>query len=310
MTGDFYVHPQGIVEPGATIGPGSRIWAFSHVLPGALVGAECNICDHVFIENDVSIGDRVTIKSGVQLWDGITLEDDVFVGPNTAFTNDPYPRSKKHPEAYSRTVVRRRASIGANATILPGVTIGPGAMIGAGAVVTHSVPPNAMVTGNPGRVVEFVDPYRDRPLAPLDHPDRALQIPAARLVSLPVIAEERGKLTVAQFESGLPFAPLRCFFVSDVPQYEVRGLHAHRIQHQFLVCVHGSCNVVLDDGAHSDEIHLHTPSMGLHVPPLIWGVQYKYSPGAVLLVLTSGMYDPADYIREYEELNSLAVRSR
>src|SRR5690606_10028189 len=118
-------------------------------------------CDHVFIENDVIIGDRVTIKSGVQLWDGITLEDDVFVGPNATFTNDRFPRSKAYPEEFARTTVSRGASLGANCTILPGLTIGMNAMIGAGAVVTRSVPPNAIVVGNPAKIVGYVNTKPD-----------------------------------------------------------------------------------------------------------------------------------------------------
>ena len=103
----------------------TRIWAFAHVLPGARIGADCNICDGVFVENDVVVGDRVTVKCGVQLWDGVTLEDDVFVGPNATFTNDRFPRSRRYPDGVRlATVVRRGASIGANATILPGVEIG------------------------------------------------------------------------------------------------------------------------------------------------------------------------------------------
>src|SRR6476469_11025366 len=125
-----YIHPQAIVESSA-VGAGTRVWAFAHVLPGAVIGGDCNICDGVFIENDVRVGDRVTVKCGVQLWDGITLEDDVFVGPNATFTNDPFPRSRQYPTSFPRMVVKRGASIGANATLLPGITIGEGAMVGA-----------------------------------------------------------------------------------------------------------------------------------------------------------------------------------
>ena len=127
----------------------------AHILPGSVIGADCNICDQTFIENDVRIGDRVTIKCGVQVWDGITLEDDVFVGPNATFSNDPFPRSGQHPSQYARTLVKRGASIGANATILPGLTIGEKAMVGAGAVVTSDVPPMAIVAGNPARIVGY-----------------------------------------------------------------------------------------------------------------------------------------------------------
>src|SRR5688572_24596051 len=115
----MFKHPLALVES-HSIGEGTRIWAFAHVLPNAKIGRECNICDHTFIENDVVIGDRVTIKCGVQLWDGITIEDDVFIGPNATFTNDPFPRSKHYlpPDSMPRTRVKTGASIGANATIV------------------------------------------------------------------------------------------------------------------------------------------------------------------------------------------------
>lgn len=152
----FFAHPDSRVETD-DIGSGTRIWAFSHVLAGARVGADCNICDHTFIEGGAVVGDRVTLKCGVQLWDGVTLEDDVFVGPNATFTNDLFPRSRKRPEQYVRTLVQRGASIGANATILCGVTVGARAMVGAGAVVTRDVPPLAIVVGNPAVVTGYVE---------------------------------------------------------------------------------------------------------------------------------------------------------
>ncbi|AZD17693.1 MULTISPECIES: acyltransferase [Pseudomonas] len=149
---DYFVHANALCES-ETIGAGTRVWAFSHILPKALIGRECNVCDHVFIENEVTIGDRVTIKCGVQIWDGITLEDDVFVGPNATFTNDCFPRSKVYPEKFPSTTVKRGASLGANCTILPGITIGENAMVGAGAVVTRDVAANTVVVGNPARVI-------------------------------------------------------------------------------------------------------------------------------------------------------------
>lgn len=155
MSDRYFRHPAAIVET-ERIGDRTRVWAFAHVLPGARVGADCNLCDHTFIENEVVIGDRVTIKCGVQVWDGVTLEDDVFVGPNATFTNDHFPRSGRHLPAPVRTLVRKGASIGANATIAPGVTIGERAMVGAGAVVTRDVASDTIVAGNPARIMGYV----------------------------------------------------------------------------------------------------------------------------------------------------------
>src|SRR5205807_8599669 len=138
------IHPLADVQS-QDIGSGTRIWQFCVVFLHAKIGANCNICAQVLIENDVVIGDNVTIKSGVQLWDGVRIEDDVFIGPNATFANDLFPRSKKRPEQYPPTLIRRGASVGANATILAGVTIGMNAMVGAGAVVTKDVPPHAIV---------------------------------------------------------------------------------------------------------------------------------------------------------------------
>ena len=151
-----FIHPEALVEDDVSIGMATRVWAFVHILPGARIGRECNICDHVFIEGDVTIGDRVTIKCGVQVWDGLRIEDDVFVGPNATFTNDPFPRSKKDFKLMY-TSVKKGATIGANATILPGITIGEKSMVGAGAVVTKDVPANTLVVGNPARVIKNLE---------------------------------------------------------------------------------------------------------------------------------------------------------
>lgn len=156
MKKSFFQHKSALVETD-NVGDNTRVWAFVHILPGAVIGKDCNICDHVFIENDVIVGDRVTIKCGVQLWDGIHLEDDVFIGPNATFTNDMFPRSKKYSEKFLQTVVKKGASIGANATILPGLIIGQEAMVGAGAVVTRDVPAGTLVLGNPACIVRKVE---------------------------------------------------------------------------------------------------------------------------------------------------------
>ena len=300
----FFQHPMALVES-PSIGAGTRVWAFAHILPGARVGAGCNICDHTFIENDVAVGDRVTIKPGVQLWDGITLEDDVFVGPNATFTNDRFPRSGRHQDTVPRTRICRGASIGANATILPGITIGERAMVGAGAVVTRDVPAETIVVGNPARITGYVGsgqltPGAADPLPP-DAPPGTLPSRVAGVVlhRLPHVKDLRGLLSFAEAGQQVPFEIKRYFLVSHVPGKHIRGEHAHRALHQFLICVSGSCHVVVDDGAARQEYLLNSPAVGLYVPPMRWCVQYKYSPDAVLLVLASAPYDAADYIRSY-----------
>jgi UDP-2-acetamido-3-amino-2,3-dideoxy-glucuronate N-acetyltransferase len=148
-----FVHPRALVES-RKIGKGTRIWAFAHVMKDAKIGSGCNICDHAFIESNAIIGDGVTIKNGVSVWDGVQIEDNVFVGPNAVFTNDPNPRAeiKKPREEWLPTIIRRGATIGANATVVCGITIGSYAFVAAGAVVTRSVPSHALIVGVPGRV--------------------------------------------------------------------------------------------------------------------------------------------------------------
>lgn len=149
------IHPTSDVKTNK-IGENSNIWQFCVVFPRAEIGDNCNICAQVLIENEVKIGNNVTIKSGVQVWDGITIEDDVFIGPNVTFTNDLFPRSKNPDWKLSKTVVKKGASIGANATILAGITIGENAMIGAGSVVTKDVPANTVWYGNPAKFIREI----------------------------------------------------------------------------------------------------------------------------------------------------------
>lgn len=309
MNQDVFIHDKALCES-VRIGHGTRIWAFAHVLPGAIIGADCNICDGVFIENDVTIGDRVTIKCGVQLWDATEIEDDVFIGPNATFTNDRFPRSKAYSDRFLKTVVREGASIGANATILPGLEIGSGALVGAGAVVTRSVPPNAIAVGNPARIVGYVDASASALVATDGQVQtRSFGIGGVTLHELPLIRDMRGRLSVGEFERSVPFVPKRYFLVFDVPSREVRGEHAHKTCHQFLVCVSGSCAVLVDDGSARREVCLDTPSLGLYIPPMVWSVQYKYTQNAMLLVFASDYYDPADYIRDYAEYRRLVNAS-
>ena len=152
----IYIHPRTDILT-SKIGEGTTIWQFCVILPDAQIGSNCNICAHVFIENDVVIGNNVTIKSGVQLWDGITIEDNVFIGPDVTFTNELNPRSKAYDTSkFKPTLVKRGASIGANATILPGLVIGEYSFIGAGSVITKNVPDHSLWYGNPATQKGYV----------------------------------------------------------------------------------------------------------------------------------------------------------
>jgi UDP-2-acetamido-3-amino-2,3-dideoxy-glucuronate N-acetyltransferase len=308
---NVFVHPQALCES-VTIGENTRICAFAHVLPGAAIGKDCNIFDHVFIENDVVIGDRVTIKCGVQLCDGLRVADDVFIGPNVTFGNDNYPRSRQAPSKLEETFIGRDASIGGGASILPGLRIGARAMVGAGAVVIYDVPPRAIVSGNPARIVGYVDTKRGAPVPAragvADESEiRETSVKGVTVHHLPVFADLRGSLSVGEFPGHIPFLPKRYFVCFDVPGKDVRGEHAHRRCHQFLVCLHGSLAVVVDDGRSSEEIVLDRPNVGVYVPPMTWAVQYQYSADGLLLVFASDLYDPTDYIRDYDEFLS-AIR--
>jgi acetyltransferase-like isoleucine patch superfamily enzyme len=312
---DYFVHPNAICET-TSVGVNTRIWAFAHILPGAKIGQDCNICDHTFIENQVVIGDRVTIKCGVQVWDGVRLESDVFVGPNATFTNDAHPRSKVYLPAPLETVVESGASIGANATILPGIRIGEKALVGAGAVVTHSVPANAIVLGNPAQITGYVDSIRGkdsirRPSGShqsflRNDEEEVLQTNVARVTlhRLRSVEDLRGNLSAGEFARSIPFIPKRYFLVFDVPSRRVRGEHAHLACEQFLVCVAGSLSVVVDDGTTREEIVLDSRNLGLYLPAMTWAVQYRFSADAILLVFASDYYDSQDYIRDYREFKA------
>ncbi len=158
-----FVHERALCES-VDVGPRTRIWAFAHVMSGARVGADCNVCGHAFIESGAVLGDRVTVKNGVLIWSEVTVEDEVFLGPAMAFTNDPTPRAgfKKDPDTFVPTLVRRGASLGAHVTVVCGVTIGEAALVGAGAVVTKDVPARALLVGNPARRIAWVCDCGDR----------------------------------------------------------------------------------------------------------------------------------------------------
>jgi acetyltransferase-like isoleucine patch superfamily enzyme len=276
------------------------------VLPGAVIGADCNICDHVFIENDVRIGDRVTIKSGVQLWDGVVLEDDVVVGPNATFTNDSFPRSKKPPSEFLKTIIKAGASIGGNATILPGLTVGRNAMVGAGAVVTQDVPANALVVGNPAYISGYVEPDRHAVRLMMTGEPGSEELPQSAVkgvtvYELPLMRDLHGSLALGEIGSELPFQPKRFLVVSDVPNRRAQEARAHRNVHQFLVCLKGDCWLLVDDGRVREQIALNSPRIGVLLSPMVWAGLYKFSHDAIVVVLASEASDASNDIHDYEE---------
>ncbi len=301
------IHETADVQTQA-IGQDTNVWQFCVILKGARIGDDCNICSHCFIENDVIIGDRVTVKCGVQIWDGLEIEDDVFIGPNVTFTNDKHPRSKQHREDAGKTIVKQGASIGANATILPGVTIGAGAMVGAGSVVTGNVPAGAVVTGSPAQIRGYANAECVSTLGKANEEVTQLSVAGAHIKRLQHVPDLRGELCVAELGKQLDFEIKRLFFVYGVPNTKVRGEHAHKECHQFLICIRGSVHVIVDDATQQQEIILDRPDLGLHLEPGVWAVQYRYSSDAVLAVLASHAYDENDYIRDYDEY--LAWRKR
>ncbi len=153
---DVFIHPLAVVDEGAKIGSGTRIWHFAHVRGTATIGKGCNIGKDVYIDADVVIGNNVKIQNGVSVYHGVTIEDDVFCGPHMTFTNDMYPRAFGESWDVSKTRVKKGASIGAHATIICNTTLGEYCMIGSGAVVTRDVPAHGLVVGNPARLVGFV----------------------------------------------------------------------------------------------------------------------------------------------------------
>ncbi len=307
LKGKYFIHGTALVET-KDIGTGTNIWDFCNVLRGAKIGKNCNICHGSFIENDVVIGDNVTIKNNVSLWDGITIEDNVFVGPGATFTNDKFPRSKKFLKNYPKTIVKKHASIGANATILPGITIDENAMVGAGAVVTKDVPANAIVVGNPAVIKGYIDVETHKPeiFSGIEEKGEIkTRIKGVQIIKLPKAIDIRGELSFAEFQKEIPFLVKRFFMVYNVPSKEVRGEHAHRKTEQFLICLRGSLNLVLDDGKNKMEIAMNALDFGVYIKPLVWNVHYKYTSDAVLLVFASDKYDSNEYIRDYGEFLKL-----
>lgn len=255
---------------------------------------------NLYISELAEIAEGCEIMPGAFLGARVTLEKSVKLGPNAVVLGNECPDS-------TATTLHAGVVVGANAVVHAGVVIGAGAIILPGTIVKRSVPPGAIVEGNPAAIVGYVDAERGgRAESVRDNRQSGnrLELTPVKDVVLhhfPIIHDLRGNLTVGEFDKEIPFAPRRYFMVFGVPNREVRGEHAHHICHQFLICVRGSCAVVADDGNRRVEVELDSPSKGLYLPPLTWGIQYKYTPDALLLVFASHHYDAADYIRDYDE---------
>ena len=245
--------------------------------------------------------ERGDIARSAHVAEGVRLGEQVDIGPGAVILSRPLSEAP--------TIIGDRAEIGANATILAGLSIGFESIIRPGSVVTRSVPPRAIAEGNPALIVGYVDADSDSGIDPSPAPDanlpRVSRVEGVELIALRTARDLRGTLSVAEADSDIPFQPLRTFLVYDVPTVETRGEHAHRRCHQVLVAVAGTVRVVADDGREREEFRLDSPAVGLVLPAMTWGIQYGFSPDAVLMVLASERYDADDYLRSYSDFLQL-----
>lgn len=293
------VHASSILEHGTIVHETTAIGPFCRIGAGTTVGERTQLAEHVIVGASVVIGARTRVGPGTFIHEGVIVGDDVSVGPNATIMS-PSPVGSA-----TATVVRDRVKIGANVALLEGVTIGADSVVGAGSVVTGDVPAFAIVTGAPAHITGYQSTpqhtsARDLRASALSDEDFPFTIGAATLRRSPHIEDLRGSLTFGESPTHLPFEPVRFFLVYGVPSREVRGEHAHRALHQLLICVGGECAVAIDDGTTRGEIVLDRPDVTLHLPPMVWASQYKYSSDAALLVLASHQYEEADYIRTYD----------
>jgi serine acetyltransferase len=271
---------------------------------GAAVAASALLGDFVVAYAGADIGERCRVRGYTQLWPGVRLEAGAELGPGVTLE-----APADGTDIGAGIVIGPEVRVGAGALICQGVRLGQGAVVTAGTVVAQNVPPYAIVSGSPARITDYVQNASGAPA--MDWHQRAtfpqqpsvvpLGLAGVTLHRFKFLQDPRGDLSVGEFEREIPFLPKRYFLVMNVPSDKTRGEHAHRECHQFLVCVKGSCAVVVDDLTERCEVQLDSPDMGVYLPPMTWGIQYKYSPDAVLLVFASHHYEAADYIRDYDE---------
>jgi UDP-2-acetamido-3-amino-2,3-dideoxy-glucuronate N-acetyltransferase len=281
---------------GSTIGDGSAM-----IDPSATLGNGGSVGAYAVIERNVTIGDRVLIGAGARLLEGTHVHDDVLVNAN-AVVGDPGEGATD-----GVTTLHDGSVVGAGAVVRRGVSVGRHARVCAVSFARDDVPAHAIVRGNPAVIVEYAT--ADRAVAhvatPISRGPRDSVVEGVRIIGLTRADDLRGSMVASEF-GDLPFVPKRVFTVFGVSNARIRGSHAHRACAQLLVCVSGSLSCIVDDGERREEITLDSPDMGLYVPPMVWGTQYNHAPDTVLLVLASQGYDPADYIRDYDEFVAAA----
>jgi UDP-2-acetamido-3-amino-2,3-dideoxy-glucuronate N-acetyltransferase len=274
------------------------------------VNNELSVDPTAYIGPNCHLQGRIVIEADAVLIGGITLLGEVYIGKDTYI--EPGVCLAASQTGFNRPTqavrIGQKVHVGASSVLCGGVIIGNGAWIEPGTVVVRDIPPHAIVTGHPATIVGYTNPATDKTqrkanilVPPENHGILKGQVEGVALYNFPQIRDLRGNLSVGEFERDVPFIPKRYFLVFGVPSSETRGQHAHRKCHQFLVAVAGTVSVVVDDGTNREEVHLDRPTAGLMIPAGIWGIQYKYSENAVLLVFASDHYDAGDYIRNYDE---------
>jgi serine acetyltransferase len=276
--------------------------SLAHVHAAARIGAGVQLGDFVVVYDGAEVGAGCRVRGFTQVWSGVKLHDNVELGPGVTL-------EAPDDGASSDIVIGAGTKVGAGALICRGVRIGQGAEVVAGAVVAQNVPPYAIVAGSPARVVNYVQQAETdieadwHPIATFPKVPSIVRLGVGdvTLHRFKYVRDPRGDLSVGEFEREIPFSPKRYFLVVNVPNDKIRGEHAHYKCHQFLVCVKGSCAVVVDDMKSRCEVRLDAPDQGLYLPPMTWGIQYKYSSDAVMMVFASDYYEADDYIRDYDE---------
>jgi UDP-2-acetamido-3-amino-2,3-dideoxy-glucuronate N-acetyltransferase len=281
---------------------GPVIHPTAHVGPGVVLGDNVHIGPYCFLEGDIRLGKGARLVGGLVIVGDVTIGAGCLIEPSVSLT---LQAGDDAPVGTRLTVLGDGAIIGSNVAIARGVHIGPGAKVAAGTIVSRDVPPYAMVGGNPAIIRGYVRAATQAAATQVAIDEKpgvhVCSVEGVTVHNFQRFHDMRGDLCAGEFQRNVPFEPKRYFLVFNVPSAETRGEHAHKLCKQFLVCVSGSIAVVVDDGANREEIVLDRPNMGIYIPPGVWGIQYKFTSDATLLVFASDFYDSADYIRNYDD---------